>query len=48
MVVATSVIVIASIVLTIAAEPLWGMAERAAENLQTPLDYVSNVLGDEG
>lgn len=47
MVVATSVVVIASIALTLGAEPLWGMANRAAENLQTPVDYITNVLGDE-
>ena len=45
MVVATSVVVIASIVLTVAAEPLWDMSNRAAENLSTPIDYVTNVLG---
>ena len=45
MVAATSVVVIASIVLTIAAEPLWDMSNRAAENLSTPIDYVTNVLG---
>ena len=45
MVVATTVVVVASIVLTVFAGPLWDLSDRAAENLQSPVSYVTNVLG---
>ncbi|MGO2037095.1 MAG: Na+/H+ antiporter subunit D [Brevibacterium sp.] len=45
MVAATSAVVLASIILTIGAAPLWDLSNRAADNLQTPINYVSTVLG---
>ena len=45
---ATSAIVVVSLILTIAAGPLWDLSERAAENLQNPINYVNEVLGGEG
>lgn len=45
---ATSAIVVVSLLLTVAAGPLWDLSERAAENLQNPINYVTEVLGGEG
>ncbi|WP_350269908.1 Na+/H+ antiporter subunit D [Brevibacterium sp. CBA3109] len=42
---ATTMVVVASIVLTVFAAPLWDLSDRAAENLQSPVSYVTNVLG---
>ena len=36
------------LLLTVAAGPLWDLSERAAENLQNPINYVTEVLGGEG
>src|SRR5699024_2147636 len=47
MVVATSVVVIASISVTLGADLLWVNENRAAENLQTPGDYITSVLGED-
>ncbi|RBP67087.1 multisubunit sodium/proton antiporter MrpD subunit [Brevibacterium sanguinis] len=42
---ATSGMVLASLALTVGAEPLWELSLRAAENLSEPLNYVNQVLG---
>ncbi|MDN5807663.1 MAG: Na+/H+ antiporter subunit D [Brevibacterium sp.] len=42
---ATTVVVVASLILTVFAGPLWDLSDRAAENLQSPVGYVTNVLG---
>ncbi|MGO2555886.1 MAG: Na+/H+ antiporter subunit D, partial [Brevibacterium aurantiacum] len=42
---ATTVVVVASIVLTVFAGPLWDLSDRAAQNLQSPISYATKVLG---
>jgi multicomponent Na+:H+ antiporter subunit D len=46
MVAVTTVAVLGSVALTVVAGPLYGYATRAAQSLESPVQYVQAVLGE--